>query len=91
MGYILQGRINNSRYHLVYSRLTATVSLGLQSSPKPITGQPYSTTQIIHSDYPLRSQLGSEIAAFHPYRFAPTTGSLKPSEKEHNSVIVSFV
>ena len=38
--------------------------------------------------YSLQSRLRSEIAIFLPYRFTPTTGSLKPSVKKHNSFTV---
>jgi len=43
---MLQGRTNHSRYHLDYSSLTAYCHSRAPSSPKPVTGRPYSTTQI---------------------------------------------
>ena len=80
-----QGRINDSRYHLAYSLLTDNCLSRTQPSPKPIT-----RLTVLHyaNKDSSQSRLGSEIANFHPYRFAPTTGSLKPSKKKHNSVTV---
>ena len=61
------------------------VSLGLVFKSKAGNG-----ATVLHyaNENSSQSQLGNETAFFLLYRFAPTTGSLKPSEKKHNSVTV---
>ena len=62
-----------------------SVSLGLKFKSKAGNG-----ATVLHytNIYSSQSQLGNETAIFLLCRFAPTTGSLKPSEKKHNSVTV---